>query len=439
MAAVRGRSLGRDFGWLWGAYAISILGTWLAFDALPLIAILVLHVGPAAVSLLAASGLAVGAVVAIPLAPWIEFRHKRPVMVAMDLVRFLALVSIPVAYALGRLTFAQLVVVAVVVGAADIAFKAASGAFLKWLVPRRDLLDANGRFESTMWTATAIGPPVGGALIGIVGPVATVIANAVSFLLSAGGLRRVRATEPAPARSEATGMRMADVVEGWRYIFGHPTLRRLFLNTVSVNALIMAPAPLLAVLMLRGLGFAPWQYGLAFGAPCIGGLIGSRLSRPLAQRFGDRRTLLVSGALRSSWSIGLAFIWSGPVGLAFVMAVQFCLVTCVGIFNPLFATHRLEQTAPDRVARVLSAWSVTSNGLIAVTTAAWGLLAAATSPRAAIAAAGVLLVATASLLPWRIGSAREDPRVDDRHGAGQPFVPVPEAGAAAPAGAVSAR
>ena len=65
------RSLGRQFGWLWSAYAVSTLGTWLAFDAFSLIAILVLHAGPAEVSVLAAAGLAVGAVVAVPLGPWV--------------------------------------------------------------------------------------------------------------------------------------------------------------------------------------------------------------------------------------------------------------------------------------------------------------------------------------------------------------------------------
>ena len=104
-------ALGRQFGWLWAAYAVSTFGTWLAFDAFPLIAILVLHAGPAAVSALAAAGLAVGAAVAVPLGPWVEFRRKRPVMIAMDLARFAALLSVPAAYALGRLSFAQLLVV----------------------------------------------------------------------------------------------------------------------------------------------------------------------------------------------------------------------------------------------------------------------------------------------------------------------------------------
>ncbi|MBU3068197.1 MFS transporter, partial [Nocardia sp. NEAU-G5] len=67
LGLLRSRSLGRQFGWLWAAFSISTLGTCLAFDAFPLIAIRVLHAGPSAVSGLAAAGLAVGAVVALPL------------------------------------------------------------------------------------------------------------------------------------------------------------------------------------------------------------------------------------------------------------------------------------------------------------------------------------------------------------------------------------
>ena len=129
------RSLGRQFGWLWAAYTVSAVGTWLAFDALPLIAILVLHAGPTAVAVLEAAGLAVGAAVAMPLGPWVEFRRKRPVMIAMDLIRFAALISVPIAFALGRLGFVQLLVVSVIVAAANIAFTAASGACLKVLLP----------------------------------------------------------------------------------------------------------------------------------------------------------------------------------------------------------------------------------------------------------------------------------------------------------------
>jgi hypothetical protein len=84
-----------------------------------------------------------------------------------------------------------------------------------------------------------------------------------------------------------------------------------------------------------------------------------------------------------------------------VIAVQFGLVIRVGVFNPVFASYRLAQTGMGRVARTLSAWSITSNATVAALTALWGLLAGITSPRTAIAIAGVLMLATPLLLPRR--------------------------------------
>ena len=261
------RSLGRQFGWLWAAYAVSAYGLGFGFGAFPLIAIVVLHAGPTEVSVLAAAGLAVGAAVAVPLGPWAEFRRKRPVMVAMDLTRFAAMMSIPATFALGWLSFAQLLVVSVIVATAKIAFNAASGSCLKALVRPEDLLVANARFESATWTATVLGPPLGGAAIGLFGPVTTVLADAASYLLSALGIWAIGGREPRPLRTGTERPRAGDLLDGWRYILAHPVLRRLFFNSLLVGGLIMATAPLLAVLMLGRLGFRPWQYGLAFAAP----------------------------------------------------------------------------------------------------------------------------------------------------------------------------
>ena len=83
------------------------------------------------------SGRQSGALIAVPLAPWVEFRRKRPVMIAMDVSRFAVMVTIPVAYAFGWLSFVQLLIVSAMVAAAKIAFNAASGAYLKALVRRR--------------------------------------------------------------------------------------------------------------------------------------------------------------------------------------------------------------------------------------------------------------------------------------------------------------
>lgn len=391
--------LGRQFGWLWAAYAVSAYGTGLGFGAFPLIAVLVLHASPAQVSALSAVGPAVGALIAVPLAPWVEFRRKRPVMIAMDLARFAVMATVPVAYAFGRLSFVQLLVVSAVVAAAKIAFNAASGAYLKTLVRPADLLVANARFESTNWSSIAVGPPLGGAAIGLFGPVTTVVADALSYLLSALGITAIRGQEESPQRMDKNPVRAGALLDGWRHILGNPVLRALYLNNMLVAGLIMATEPLLAVLLLRQLGFPPWQYGLAFAAPCVGGLIGSRLARRVVARYGQQRVFRTVGTLRALWLIGLAFVRPGAVGLVTVMAVELAIIVNMSLYAPVLATYRLEHTPRHRVARTLSAWSIGQQAAIAAFTALGGLLADATSPRTALTVAGLLILTSPLLLP----------------------------------------
>ncbi|WP_307847257.1 MFS transporter [Micromonospora sp. D93] len=403
------RSLGRRFGWLWASYAVSAYGSGLGFGALPLIAVLVLQASPAQVSVLAALGPAVGALIALPLGPWVEFHRKRQVMIAMDLARFAVLLTIPVAYALGRLSFGQLLVVSTVVATAKIAFNAASGAFLKALVRPDDLLVANARFESTTWSAIALGPPLGGAAVGLFGPVVTIVADALSYLLSALGITAIRGHEDRPRRTGAGRVRAGELLDGWRHLLTHRGLRALYLNQLLVAGLIMATEPLLAVLLLGELGFPPWQYGLAFAVPCVGGLIGSRLARRVVARHGQHRIIRTVGTLRAIWLIGLALVQPGVVGLATVIAVEFAIIISMSLYNPVLATYRLEQTPKDRVVRTLSAWSIGSSATIAILSALGGLLAEVTSPRTAIAVAGVVILASPLLLPRRPDADRPAP------------------------------
>lgn len=400
--------LGAGFGWLWSAYAVSTYGTWLAFGAFPLIAVQVLHAPAFAVSLLEAAGLAVAAIVAVPLGPWVEHRVKRPVMIGMDLVRFVAMASIPVAYFLGLLSYVQLLVVSVISGTASIAFTAASGAYLKYLVRSEHLLVASGRFEGTSWAATAVGPPLGGALIGVLGPVVTILADAFSYLLSALAVLRIRGGDVAAPRGPSARLRGGDLLDGWRFIFGDRVLRRLFLNSVLVGGLIMATGPLVAVLLLGEYHFTALQYGLAFGVPAVGGFVGARLSARLVERYGRYRIMIVFGWLRSVFPLGLAFVHPGVTGLLTVIVVEGLLITCMGVFNPIYAAERLQRTPMSHAARVLSAWSVSSKLSQASLMVVWGVLATFTSPLAAITVSGVLLLATPLLLPKRT-SVVDDP------------------------------
>jgi hypothetical protein len=262
-------------------------------------------------------------------------------------------------------------------------------------------MEANGRFETVQWMSTAVGPPAGGALIGVLGPVVTVLLDAVSYVLSALGIGRIAAPEAEPPVRTAGASRWAEIGEGWRVIAAERELRLLFANSVLTGSLIMATAPLLTYLMLHDLGFSPLEYGLAFGVPCLGGIAGARASRPLVKRFGRRTIMLVFGVGRALWLVGLAFVGTGLGALLLVMAMELGIITCMGVFNPIYATRRLELAEAGKVARMVTAWTVSSRTAIAVLTAVWGVLGGFVGVRPAIAVAGVLLIGACAFLPWR--------------------------------------
>nr|WP_253267662.1 MFS transporter [Streptomyces asoensis] len=214
--------LGEDFRRLWGAYGVSAAGSAVAMGALPLVALLVLHSSAFQVSLLTALSAVASAVIALPLGVRIEHQYKRPVMITADLARCAVLLSVPVAAAFGGLTFAHLCVVGILQTAASVAFDAASGAHLKALVLPEHRLRANSLFETTNWISVSAGPPVGGLLVGVLGPTATMTVDAASFLGSALGVRRIRRPEPAPPTPGAAPRLGRDIVAGWQYLLRHP-------------------------------------------------------------------------------------------------------------------------------------------------------------------------------------------------------------------------
>ncbi|WP_063920294.1 MFS transporter [Nocardia violaceofusca] len=318
--------LSPDFYRLWQASTVSQLGSALGAGALPLIAILVVHASALQVSLMAAIAGLASAAIALPMGSFIEFHRKRPIMMHADLVSFAALASVPLAACFGALTYGQLCVVLTLQTLCDMVFNAASGAYVKAIVAEPHRVRANSRFESTFWTAATIGAPIGGILLTVFGATITVALDAVSYLLSAFGIRSIAIIEPIPAHAPTDHQWRREIHSGWTYIFDHPVLRRLFWNGMLFGGAVTLTTPLLALLMLRELHFAPWQYGLALGLPCFGGLLGSLCSPRLVARFGQRAVLLGSGTLRTCW-MGLLLI-AGPsaLGLLVILTAETLLL-----------------------------------------------------------------------------------------------------------------
>ncbi|WP_203833973.1 MFS transporter [Actinoplanes campanulatus] len=395
------RGSGRQVRRLWAAYAISQAGSGIGTGALPLVAILLLEASDWQISLLAAVAGIAGAAAVVPLGPWVEFHRKRPVMIGADLLRGVTLLSVPVAAWAGGLTFGQLCLVAAAQTIGTILSSAASTAYLKSLVPADRQVLVNARWESTMWTASTLGPPAGGMLVSWLGALAALLVDAASFLLSAVTLGRVRHREPAPAAPANGRHSLAEMTAGWRHIAAHPVLVRLFGHALIFGGCIVASTPLIAVLMLRDLGFSPAQYGLALGVPCAAGILGSVLAPRIIRRAGLMPTLLVAGAARCLWMAVIPFAPGTTAGLVLIIAADTLLLWCAGVFNPAFSTYRMRAVADGYLARVTAAWAVSSKVAQPIVIAAAGVAAAVVGARTALLGLAGVLLASMIVLPWR--------------------------------------
>src|SRR5438067_4321793 len=193
----------RAFVRLFAANAISQLGTQFSVLALPLTALFVLHKGALEVALLRAFQVLPFVAFSLPAGVWIDRLRRRPLMIVADAGRALALASIPVAFWLGRLSLTQLYVVVAIHGTLSVVFDVSYLSFLPGLVTRERLGDANAKLLGAQAVAAIAGPSIAGALVGAVGAAVAVLADAVSFAVSAVFVSAIRGREPEPEPSQA--------------------------------------------------------------------------------------------------------------------------------------------------------------------------------------------------------------------------------------------
>ncbi len=174
----------REFLKYWTASAISDVGSQVTALALPLIGALTLHATAWEMGVLTAAGTAPILLVGLFAGVLVDRLQRRPVLIAADLGRAALLLTIPLASMWGVLRIELLVAVAFLVGVLSLLFDVAHLAFLPSLIDREHLVDGNAKLEVTAAGAQVVGPGVGGALIGTIGPPFAVVLDALSFLAS---------------------------------------------------------------------------------------------------------------------------------------------------------------------------------------------------------------------------------------------------------------
>ena len=285
-----------DFIRLWIGQTISEAGTQVSQLAVPTVAILLLHATPIQVGLLTALEFLPFPVLGLVVGVYADRLKRRPLMIASDLGRMVALLTIPAAFSFGLLRIEQLYVVGLVVGVFNVFFGISYQSYLPALIARADLVEGNSKLEVSRSTAQLAGPAIAGVAIQAIGAARAIYIDAASFLVSALSLWLIRKPEPQPQPATATGRSgfWHEMWEGVQVVIHNPTLWKIAGCTATANLGSNMAFAVELIFMYRFLHLAPGLVGLIFAIGSVGGLLGAVASSAVVARLGVGLTLLLS-------------------------------------------------------------------------------------------------------------------------------------------------
>lgn len=383
----------RDFVSLWSAQAVSAFGARITREGLPIAAVLTLGASPAEVGLLSALSNGPALIVGLACGGYIDRTKRRGLMMAADVVRALALATIPIAALFHLLTLPQLYIAAAIVGAASVLFEIADHAYLPGLVAREDLTRANASLSATESVAEIGGPALAGALFQVLAAPFAIAANAVTYLVSALFLAGIGRPEPAP-EPEPHARWTDDVALGFGAALRHPLVAPIFLMTAGQSLAGGMFGALYILFCVQVVGLNPALLGLTIAAGGVGALAGTVAAGWLGRTAG-----VGPGILLGQLGLGVAVVMiplspANPAqGMPVLVASQFLGdATAVAV---LILAGSLRQTVlPISVlGRVGAAFKATSGGLAVLGALIGGVLGEVMGVRGAIwvGVAGILV------------------------------------------------
>ncbi|WP_190144361.1 MFS transporter [Streptomyces glebosus] len=388
----------RDFRLLLAGAAAGQLGAQVTLVALPLVAVLELNAPAIQVGLLTAAETAAFLLVGLPAGAWVDRMRKLPLMIRADVVRAVAMASIPLAAVAGVLTMAQLYLVALVTGVATVFFDVAHQSFVPHLLPKDQLVPGNGALETIRSSAQVAGPGLGGGLVQLLGASLAIVADAVGYLLSALFLWGIKQPESRPERVAGTSLRQ-DIGEGLRFVFGHRLLRVIAVTTGLANFFSATLMATQSVFLVRVLGLAPGVVGLVLAASAVGGLAGALCAGRLAARFGQARIIWLSALATGPFALLWPLAGRGAGAALFAVGSGVVFFGAV-VYNVAQVSFRQALCPPRLLGRMNATLRFLMWGTLPLGALAGGALAEAFGARTALAwcAAGFLVVPLPLLL-----------------------------------------
>lgn len=418
--AGRARALrdARGFGRLWSASTVSAFGSFVTTFAVPVLVVDVLAGDAVDVGLVNAARWVPYLVLGLLAGVLVDRVRRRPLLVVTDLLSALVLGAIPLLSATGHLEVAWLVVLMVVFGLCTLVGDAAFQAFVPRVVPTTLLGPAHARLDQSDAVAQVSGPALAGGLVRWLGAPLTVLVDAVTFLASAVLLATIRVDEPAVARRTKAWSVWAEVRDGVRWVYAHPTLRPLALVTHVWFACSAVVGAVTVPFAYRTLHLSAGTLGLALSAAGVGALAGASVAVRLGRRFGAGRVIVVArfGSAVAWGLMALAAVavpepvppggWGGGAPWVVFALGQLVFGLSLGAENTNELAYRQTATPDELQGRMNATMRSINRAMIVVAAPLGGLLGdAAGYSTALVVAGGVLVVAVAVTVGSRLWRA----------------------------------
>jgi Na+/melibiose symporter-like transporter len=319
----------REFLKFWAGQTISAFGTQVTLLALPLTAALVLNASPAQMGVLAAAQRTPALLVGLHAGVWVDRSRKRPLLIAADLGRAVLLAAVPLAYRLGVLRIEPLYIVGFLVGVLDTFFSTAYFPLLLSVVHRDRIVEARSKLNVSGTAVHLAGPGLAGALVQAVTAPIAILADALSFVISALSLALMRTEELAPPPAEHRQSVGCEIVEGLHLVVRNPFLRAIAGANGTWQFFDNVVMAVLVLYITRELGLSPGMLGLVFIGGPLGFLAGNLLAERVIRWLGFGSTAMWGGIIGSAGAV-LYALAGGPVLFAVSMLIVTELIITFG-------------------------------------------------------------------------------------------------------------
>ena len=364
----------RNFRRYFIGQSISLVGDQVSLIALPLTAVLALHASAGQMGALTTAALLPNLIFALHAGVWVDRRaSRRRVMLVADVGRGLLVAVIPIAFALGHLSWPLLYVVAFGSGTLGVFFSVAYGGFFQTVVERPDYVAANSLIHGSRAFSFLAGTSLGGVLVQLLrGPYALAL-DAASFLWSAAFLGRIDAAEPPPAAPGAGD----GLTAGAKWIRRNEVIRAELLGVATLNLFNFMFFALFLLYATRSLGVRPATLGVVLGAASVGTLLGSFVTARIGRRLGIGPAFLIGCVLFPAPLI-LVPAAGGPhwLVLAFLFTAEFLSGMGLMLLDIMAGTISAATVPAELRSRVSGAFMVVNNGVRPLGTTLGGILGA---------------------------------------------------------------